>query len=141
MAHFLENGVKLKKLVRLSHLVSSAGISRSSRMANDAIAADKIPITEPTPAVRKKITVVASAFYKQNQMNWEAVCSFWPISHNVYIEKELASEFWNPPEIQYGEKIRKYKILTFSRLNSICISTWHSAVLKNFWDNFRKQST
>ena len=74
MAHFLENGVKLKKLVRLSHLVSSAGISRSSRMANDAIAADKIPITEPTPAVRK-ITVVASAFYKQNQLNWEAFCS------------------------------------------------------------------
>ena len=27
-------------------------------MANDAIAADKIPITEPTPAVRK-ITIVA----------------------------------------------------------------------------------
>ena len=74
LAHFLENGVKLKKLVRLSHLVSSAGISRSSRMANDAIAADKIPITEPTPAVRK-ITVVANAFYKQNQLNWEAFCS------------------------------------------------------------------
>ena len=74
MAHFLENGVKLKMLVRLSHLVSSAGISRSSRMANDAIAADKIPITEPTPAVRK-ITVVASAFYQQKQLNWEAFCS------------------------------------------------------------------
>ena len=64
-----------KKLLRLSHLVSSAGISRSSRMANDAIAADKIPITEPTPAVRK-ITVVASAFYKQNQLIWNAFCSF-----------------------------------------------------------------
>ena len=77
MAHFLENGAKLKKkkLLRLSHLVSSAGISRSSRMANDAIAADKIPITEPTPAVRK-ITVVASAFYQQNQLIWEAFCSF-----------------------------------------------------------------
>ena len=43
-------------------------------MANDAIAADKIPITEPTPAVRK-ITVVASAFYQQKQLNWEAFCS------------------------------------------------------------------
>ena len=52
LALFVGDGAKVKKkLMRLSHLVSSAGISRSSRMANDAIAADKIPITEPTPAV------------------------------------------------------------------------------------------
>ena len=76
MAHFFDDGAKLKKKkhLRSSHLISSAGISRSSRMANVAIAADKIPITEPTPAVRK-ITIVASAFYKQNQLNWEAFCS------------------------------------------------------------------